>query len=458
MNVTAIFDVGKTNVKLCLVDVHGEVVWSQSRQNDVVQWGPYPHFDVEGLWQWLLASLAKAAERFSIETINVSTHGACAVLVDGDGAPMLPVMDYEFDGVEDYSERYNAIRPAFSRTFSPELPQGLNLGRQLYWQRDMFPEAFGRSEYLLLYPQYWVYRLSGVAVSEVTSLGCHTDLWCPDHDDYSSMVDVLGIRSKLPPMADASEPVGCVTAEVSAQTGMPGNCRVYAGVHDSNASFARHLDAGLTPPFSVVSTGTWVVTFSAGSELSVLDETKDMLANVNVQGEPLACARFMGGREYGEICRLAGTEIDSLFEEGDIAELVNTQSIITPAFSDAGGPFMGAIGQLPDRIGNGNALATLYLALMIDYELDLLCARGDIVFGSSSTKNPALCSLLAQLRPGQRVRVSGDVASTVLGAWAVTRGDFPACEQAVGYSVATATEIPGLLEYRAKWRAVLPRN
>ena len=28
-----------------------------------------------------------------------------------------------------------------------------------------------------MYPQYWAYRLTGVLANEVTSLGCHTDLW-----------------------------------------------------------------------------------------------------------------------------------------------------------------------------------------------------------------------------------------------------------------------------------------
>jgi len=36
---------------------------------------------------------------------------------------------------------------------------------------------------------------------------------------------------------------------------------------------------------------------SVGAELERLDPSQDTLANVNVFGESVACARFMGGRD-----------------------------------------------------------------------------------------------------------------------------------------------------------------
>lgn len=35
-----------------------------------------------------------------------------------------------------------------------------------------------------MYPQYWALRLTGIAANEVTSLGCHTDLWNPWTADF----------------------------------------------------------------------------------------------------------------------------------------------------------------------------------------------------------------------------------------------------------------------------------
>ncbi|NND66024.1 MAG: L-fuculose kinase [Halioglobus sp.] len=450
--VTAILDVGKTNVKLCLLDASGKTVSSLSRPNDVTQSGPYPHFAIEAIWSWLLEGLAAVADEFDIRAINISTHGACAVLVDGDGALALPVLDYEYDQVESCDEHYDAVRPAFERSFSPALPAGLNLGRQLFWLSRQFPADFAQAVQVFMYPQYWAWRLSGVAATEATSLGCHTDLWYPGEDAYSPLVEQLDIRRRLPPLVPATAALGRVTGEVAESTGLPQDCLVYAGVHDSNASFARHLAAGLSEPFTAVSTGTWVIAMAAGSPLAVLDEHRDTLANVSVHGKPLACARFMGGREFEEICRLTNARLNDDCEENDIAAIVSARDFCLPAFASAGGPFARRPGELPRDIANGKALATLYLALMIDYELDLLQAQGDIVFGSAAGKNPLLCRLLAQLRPGQRVLQSGDDASTVRGAWCLTRPGYPNVTGMDEFELAPPTGLVGFDAYRDEWR------
>lgn len=458
MDVTAILDVGKTNVKLVLLDEAGAAVWSRSLKNRVRDEDPYPHFDVEGIWQWLLLELAEAAGQYRVRAINVSTHGACAVLVDEEGDLALPVLDYEFDGVERCNDQYNELRPPFAQTLSPALPHGLNLGRQLFWLRETFPERFGRVKHLLMYPQYWVWRLTGVAVTEVTSLGCHTDLWQPAAGAYSSVVDALGIRRALPPVVRATDVVDVVRTAVAVRAGLQADCVVYAGVHDSNASFARSLAAGISAPFAVVSTGTWVITMAAGGSLHRLDPARDTLANVNVLGQPLACARFMGGREFDEICRRTCSSVEGACDESDIAQLVSTGDFPLPCFTDEGGPFLGREGSLPAHVNRGKALATLYLALMIDYELDLLDASGDIVFGSASQKNLLLCRLLAQLRPTQRVLLSGDDASTVRGAWCLTRRGFPNIGLASTFAPAEPSRVAGLPAYRDDWRDAVSRG
>ena len=73
------------------------------------------------------------------------------------------------------------------RTGSPALPLGLNLGAQLFYQESLNPTLLARAAIVMPWPQYWSWLLSGVAASEVTSLGCHTDLWNPltgTHSDF----------------------------------------------------------------------------------------------------------------------------------------------------------------------------------------------------------------------------------------------------------------------------------
>ena len=98
VDTVAVLDVGKSNVKLSLVDAEGRaVIASRSTPNTVVTGKPYPHFDVERLWGWFLAGLRDFNGERPIDLIATTTHGACFVLVVGDRLA-LPVLDYEYAG------------------------------------------------------------------------------------------------------------------------------------------------------------------------------------------------------------------------------------------------------------------------------------------------------------------------------------------------------------------------
>ncbi|WP_339725874.1 FGGY family carbohydrate kinase [uncultured Paraglaciecola sp.] len=447
-----IIDIGKTNIKTVLLDDKGDIVCSDKLSNITQCNSDYPFFDIQQTWQWLLQSIRKANDIAPIKAINVSTHGACAVLLQQNGELALPVLDYETPIPEIVSQEYDKIRPSFSETFSPKLPAGLNLGRQLYWMQQQYPAEFANSETLLMYPQYWVWRLTGEAYTEVSSLGCHTDLWLPEKQCYSPLIDRLALTAKMPPIQAAFEVAGHPKQDVCNTTSLSPDCRVYTGAHDSNAGFARYLYAMPKSDITVISTGTWIICMSAAQELKKLDENHDTLANVSVVGQCLPCARFMGGREFEKICELTRTEIDAVYSADDLQTVIYNKVFALPSFSAIGGPFLGHMGQLNAIPANGKALATLYLALMIDYELDLLGSKGDLVLGSSATKNPFLCSLLAQMRPHQQVLLSGDEATTIKGAWCLTRWNRPVEKSLQEFAFAEATNLKGLKAYRQCWR------
>ena len=446
----AVIDIGKTNVKIHVIDEHLRSRFRRSRANKVIQQGIYPHYDTHALWRWIRGTLADIAGAYRIDAIVISAHGATAALVHpeaGEAGLVLPIMDYEFDGVASESD-YTALRPPFAETFSPALPAGLNLGRQLFWQRRYCERGFRDARYILPYPQYWAWRLSGVAVAEVTSWGCHSDLWSPRAQDYSPLVDRLDLRDKLPPLARADAVIGTVSEAIVEQTGLPPECRVYAGIHDSNASYLRYLSRPAAEPFTVISTGTWVVSFASHTDLDRLDEHRDMLANVDINGRPVACARFMGGREFEAICQRTGSKPEDGFGIADVQRLIDAGVFAFPDFSEGSGPFGGRRAEIRGHAGNGAALASLYCALMLDVELDLLGSEGELIIEGAWLRNPLLCGILAQLRPQQSVYLSCDETGTVNGAAQLAFGVpvVPAVEKVC------ATTLKGLADYKSAWR------
>ncbi|HVZ15318.1 MAG TPA: FGGY family carbohydrate kinase, partial [Bauldia sp.] len=322
----AVIDVGKSNAKLALVDrASRATVAVRTMANAVLRSPPYPHYDVDRLWSWIVSGLREFALHADIEAIAVTTHGAALALMAGDRLA-LPVLDYEHD-LSAVDAEYNALRGDFAETLSPNLPGGLNAGRQLYWQRTTFPDAFAAVDTILPYPQYWVWRLTGRKVAESTSRGCHTDLWNPRAGIWSRFAGRQGWDRLFPPVVRPWDTVGTLLPPLAAETGIAAACRVVGGSHDSNASLLPHLIAR-SKPFAVLSSGTWMIVFAPGGSLDALDRDRDCLANVDAFGEAVPSARFMAGREYEIIAGEARAA-----DDGAIARVIAGNVMALPAFA-----------------------------------------------------------------------------------------------------------------------------
>ena len=295
----AVFDIGKTNAKLLLVDAaSGEPIWSEEIRNAGRPTELCLQLDVQRLEDWLVAALSRAPRKSEVRCIVPITHGAAVVLLDEHGE-RLCAPDYEDPIYERDAAAYAAARDHYAQTCSPLLPRGLNLGRQLYYLQHHQGAMFGRCARLLLYPQYWAWRLSGVMASEVTSLGCHTDLWRPTSAGYSVLAQRQGWSGLLPSIRGAAEKLGPVTPAMQQATGLTAACQVVCGIHDSNASYLSLVASWRqSESFAAISSGTWVIIFSQGTPLAALGEQADMLANVDAAARPVATARFMGVGGY----------------------------------------------------------------------------------------------------------------------------------------------------------------
>ncbi|WP_375263261.1 FGGY-family carbohydrate kinase [Palleronia sp.] len=419
----AVIDIGKTNAKLALVDAATlREIAVETRPNTVLPGPPWPHFDLDGHWKFLLDALTRMQAEHGIDAISVTTHGAAAVLLDKDGALAAPMLDYEHTGPDEVAAAYDAIRPPFAETGSARLPMGLNLGAQLFWQLQD-PDLDARVAHVVTYPQYWGFRLTGRFATDVTSLGCHTDLWNPWTGTPSSLVDHLRLTDRLAPAHHSSDVLGPVAPGIAARTGLSPDTPVVCGIHDSNASLYPHL-AGRDAPFSVVSTGTWVIAMAVGGAPVTLDPARDTLVNVNAHGGAVPSARFMGGREY-EILRrpppdpvpdAGGTpagrmQVDVGTDAGQVRDAGGTGAgqmpdaggtlFCLPAVEPGTGPFPGRTGgftRKPKDESERMLAISRYLALMTDTCLSLIGAEGPVIVEGPFARNTDYLQMLAALR------------------------------------------------------------
>ena len=314
----AVVDIGKTRSKLSLWAPDGRRLAERDHLNAPSAANP-AQLDLAGIEAWLKRALKDLARRAEIIAIVPVGHGAAAVLMDGDRA--VAALDYEAEPPPVVAAAYDDERDPFAATLSPRLPGGLNLGAQLFWLERLYPGLWPHGGRALLWPQYWAWVLSGERSSEVTSLGCHSDLWRPAERRFSDLALGRGWAARLGPLRHAAAVLGPLRLALAAELGLPRTCRVHCGVHDSNAALlaARGLPELSGAPFSVVSTGTWVISMAVGGDgPAAYDPAEDMLANVDVDGRPVPTARFMGGRDYESWMG------DALGEPGDPKLLADT--------------------------------------------------------------------------------------------------------------------------------------
>lgn len=452
-NRIAVLDIGKTNAKVLVLDcATGEELDVRRRPNKVIAGDPYPHYDIEGLWQFFRVSLAELNNAPGFDAISITTHGASGVLLDEAGDLALPVLDYEYEYPEAIRAAYATLRPPFFETFSPALSGGLNFGAQIHFQKMAFPAAFAEVQTILTYPQYWAYRLTGVAANEATSLGCHTDLWQPGEGTFSSLVDRLGIRELMAPVRSAFDALGPVRPELAVQLGFTRSVPVYCGIHDSNASLLPHL-VGREAPFAVVSTGTWVINFAVGGDLDHLDPARDTLANVDAYGRAVPSSRFMGGREF----ELLTAELGVLDQEAARAALpgVLTRGImLTPNLAGGSGPYPGLksawLQAETAGVADQWAAACLYLALMTETCLDLIGAKGPVLVEGPFASNEVYLDVLQALLGRSVLAVSGSTG-TSQGAGLMAGVSLASHSRAIfGYA-----DQELIAAYAARWQAVV---
>jgi sugar (pentulose or hexulose) kinase len=412
-----VVDVGKTLSKASLWAPDGVLVARRDRPNLRVQGPGYAALDAPGIEDWLAGTLTEFGQLAPIAAIVPVAHGA-AMAVVRDGLLLLPPMDYESPIPAEVRSRYDAGRDSFAATGSPALPDGLNIGAQLHWLETLHPDSLRPGSVLLPWAQYWAWRLSGVAASEVTSLGCHTDLWLPGRSVPSALAEHRGWAGLLAPLHRASDCLGTLSKEWVARTGLEASVVVYCGLHDSNAALlaARSFTGLMAGESTVLSTGTWFVSMRSPSvpiETGALPENRDCLMNVDAFGGAVPSARFMGGREIELLTGIDARRVDIAPDQpalvAAVPQVVAEGSSVLPTFAPGCGPFPHARGHWVNKPADDvplRAAVSLYAALLADFSLDLIGARDQLIVEGRFARAQVFVRALATLRPGMAIHVA----------------------------------------------------
>ncbi|MEJ6981899.1 FGGY family carbohydrate kinase [Pedobacter sp. P351] len=297
--VIAVFDVGKTNKKLFFFDEQYKIVLERTaRFDETVDEEGDPCEDLENLTNWINNTLAEIIllKRFEIKGINFSAYGASFVHLDDNGKPLSCLYNYLKPYPEElknqFYAQYGGELKVSTETASPVLGN-LNSGMQLYRLKYQKPEIFNKIKYSLHLPQYLSFLITGQFYSDITSVGCHTNLWDFTKQDYHQWVKDEGVIDRLAPLHPSDSAIEVDIEGASYAVGI--------GLHDSSAALIPFFTS-FHEPFVLISTGTWCVSLNPFNESPLTSEElkSDCLSYISYKGKPVKASRIFAGNEHDQ--------------------------------------------------------------------------------------------------------------------------------------------------------------
>ncbi len=296
-NVTAIFDIGKTNKKFILYDQkYNEVLKISKVFSEIEDEDGFPCDNIYAIVKWIYKTLNEAlnSSKHRITELNFSTYGASFIYIDENDTILTPLYNYlkpyPKNILKSFYKKYGSESKIAKQTASPP-SEMLNSGLQLYWIKKTKPKIYKKIKYAIHFPQYLSYLFTEIPLSDFTSIGCHTSLWNYKNKAYHSWVAKEEIDKILPPLTTTNKSINTYYNDKYLKVGI--------GIHDSSAALLPYFMSD-SNPFILVSTGTWSITLNPFNQevLTYKDLKSDTLNYMRIDGLPVKATRLFLGKEY----------------------------------------------------------------------------------------------------------------------------------------------------------------
>ena len=311
--VIAIFDIGKTNKKFFLIDESYKIVLERSVQfQEITDEDGDACDDIDLLTAWVNKTLTEILKlkKFDVKAVNFSAYGASLVYINEDGKVMAPLYSYLKNYPEkiktDLYKKYGGAAKLSCETASPVLGS-LNSGMQLYRLMTERPQLYNEVKYALHLPQYISYLISKTPVSDITSIGSHTQLWDYQKNNYHHWVSAEGLIKKLAPLQPSYTTIAVNFNGKLLHAG--------TGLHDSSAALIPYL-AVFQEPFVLISTGTWCISLNPfnNTPLTNKELQQDCLCYMEYHGKPVKASRLFAGHEHEQQIKKLATHFNKPVE------------------------------------------------------------------------------------------------------------------------------------------------
>lgn len=212
MKLIAGLDVGTTGCKVTVFSADGENLGREYRDYPVTRAVDAQEVDATALAKGILECVAAAKVRFGkIDAMGVTSFGEAFVLVDGDGAPLRPILlCTDVRGAEEcrcFTARFGADKAAAISGVKPS--ESYSFPKLMYLKKHE-SDVFARAKRVMLVEDYVIYLLTGSPVIDY-SLAARTAAF--DIHNLCWSEEILSAAGLDPALFSKVVPTGAVAGE-----------------------------------------------------------------------------------------------------------------------------------------------------------------------------------------------------------------------------------------------------
>jgi L-fuculokinase len=269
-DIAIVFDCGATNVRVIAVNSKGDILASESYQNNTQPDPFYPGgkiWDVTEIWGKMCQACRMVISKINKEAIagvTITTFGVDGTIFDRKGKMLYPVISWQ-------CERTTSVMAGIDKHIpldelykeSGVLPFNFNTINKLVWLNENKPELVDRSGIFLFIPSIFSFFLTGEMVNDMTMAGTSM-LTSLSSRGYSGNI-LSRIGFPIEKMGIPVEPgtiVGRINSEASTDTSLPKGIPVVATGHDTQFAI---FGSGAEVNQPVLSSGTWEILMARSS-------------------------------------------------------------------------------------------------------------------------------------------------------------------------------------------------
>jgi len=276
-NIAIVFDCGATNVRVAALNEKGDIIASESYQNNTKPdpfYTDYRIWDAEEIWNKMCMACRRvvaAINKKDIAGVTVTTFGVDGTLFGKDGRMLYPVISWQCERTVPEMQnigRYIPVEDLYAE--AGVLPFNFNTINKLIWLHENRPELVEKTHMFLFMPSIFILWLTGEMVNDMTMAGTSMLMDQGKRCYSANILDKIGFPAeKLIPTAEPGTVAGKVTDSAASETGLPAGIPVILTGHDTQFALFGS-GAGVNQP--VLSSGTWEIlmvrahSFKAGKE------------------------------------------------------------------------------------------------------------------------------------------------------------------------------------------------